>query len=416
MLSEYTKNDYLQKTSETKSVLFLSALDLWSMEENKGAPSFYNTVKAFIDDGWNVTFIKPTGGNRKWYSLTGYTRRGFKNNFLERFSSVRIIGSVVRVLNALYLKHKFIRLGAKEIKKNGISLIYAYEVHAVAAGAYLSRSFGIPLVTRFQGTILFGKEPTILNRIRHYPHFSALKQKSDLLIMTDDGTKGDLVLKKLGNNTGRIFFWRNGVSYTPIITEPDAIRRKHRIKDDDIVLLTVSRLVKWKRLDRAILALKAVQDLALGVVLVIVGDGEAADEYMNLARKYHLSERVVFTGAVHREELGSYYAMADIFLSLYDISNVGNPLMEAMLHEKPIITLNNGDTGTVIEHEKTGILIECGSGEQECIDDALRTLIMDPEKQKRISAAAKIYADKHFWTWSKRMQTEISVVSQLIGE
>ena len=43
---------------------------------------------------------------------------------------------------------------------------------------------------------------------------------------------------------------------------------------------------------------------------------------------------------------------------MYTSTNVGNPLLEAIRHNKIIVTLNNGDTGDWIKHRVSGLIYD----------------------------------------------------------
>lgn len=94
------------------------------------------------------------------------------------------------------------------------------------------------------------------------------------------------------------------------------------------------------------------------MVLVIVGNGSERERLQGIARELGVEQHVRFEGAVPHGEIIQYLAAADIFLSFYDWSNVGNPLLEAMMAGKCIVTLNNGDTGQFVKNEENGILLE----------------------------------------------------------
>lgn len=400
-----------EKAPIDKRILFMSALDLWSMAEGQGAPSFHHTVKAYIDDGWDVTLIKPVGGKRKWYQLTGYRRIGFNNTKLERLFKYKKIGGIARILSTYYSTTQFYRLGAQVLDQQA-ALIYAYEVHAVAAGKALSLQYNLPLVTRFQGTIMVNWRLTLKNRIFRYPHIQALAQRSDMVIMTNDGTFGNRILKEYGNTSPIIKFWRNGVERFEVTGDGAALRATLGIKTDAIVLLTVSRVTGWKRIDRSIRALAAVLSDHPNTMLVVVGDGDALETNKKLAVTLKVQNNTWFVGAVPHRELYAYYDMADIFLSLYDIGNVGNPSMEAMLMGKTILTIDNGDTRSIMGDSERGLML--GSADQETINQGLKTLLEDPELAAKYAVAAKVFADEQFWTWEERMRTEVLAVAGLL--
>ena len=113
----------------------------------------------------------------------------------------------------------------------------------------------------------------------------------------------------------------------------------------------------------------------------------------------------------NQKDVWKYYAFADIFLSLYDLSNVGNPLMDAMRHGKAIITIDVGDTKTVIQNEVNGILIP--RSQSNNIAPAIISLLSDKELRNSLGCNAQDYAKRNFWSWNNRMSAELDVVNAL---
>ena len=103
---------------------------------------------------------------------------------------------------------------------------------------------------------------------------------------------------------------------------------------------------------------------------------------------------------------------SDAFLSFYDLSNVGNPLLEAMMCKKPIITLDNGDTGKIIKNKINGILLSVD--EIDKIPEMMTLLIEDKEFATKISNGARKTADDEFWTWKERINSELLIVENLL--
>lgn len=401
-----------------KNMIMLSNLDLWSIEEGKGAPSFYNTVKIYADKGWNIILIQPFSKYRKDYKVDNCKMIKFNNTIFDFLNEKPIIRFFSRPLYHIYASYMFEKK-SKTILNNSNDkfVIYAYEVFAVKAGKKISKKYNLPLVTRFQGTILIKFKNNLINKIRKFPHFGALATKSDLVIMTDDGTQGDKILKNLNNKSSKIYFWKNGQNPIKTIKERknvvETIRNQYNIEENDTLFLTVSRLKNWKKVERAILVIKKLIDMDKKVKLIIVGDGEEYNNLVNLAKELNLEKYVKFTGSVKQEDVWKYYVASDIFLSLYDLSNVGNPLMEAMRYKKPIITLNNGDTGTIIKNNKNGIILD--EPNIDVITDYAVKLMEDKTLAKKLASSAEDYAVKNFWTWKERMETEEKEVSKLIG-
>ena len=293
-------------------------------------------------------------------------------------------------------------------------MVYGYEIDGVPVAKLLSKMWGVPVVARFQGTSLgVGWMKRQLWKVRAWNHVLGLRIPVDLVIMTNDGTQGDRVLESLNVNMERVRFWMNGVDWDLFKSLPEkAEARNHLRVNAQRVLLTLSRLVQWKRVDRAIQALPEVVRLFPDTVLIIVGDGPERERLEQLARDLGVHDHVRFEGAVPHKEIPKYLAAADIFLSFYDWSNVGNPLLEAMMAGKCIVTLNNGDTGQFVRNGENGVLLEYEDLPR--LPEVIKELLANDELRKRLGANARKFAKENFWSWQERIEAEIREVSALV--
>ena len=272
------------------------------------------------------------------------------------------------------------------------------------------------MVARFQGSIvqlLWKGKP--FWRIRAWEHVLAFKTSrfSDIVIMTNDGSQGDQLLSQMNVDARKIRFWMNGVDWSlfeEMLGYSDA-KKKLNINAKN-VLLVISRLVSIKRVDRSIQALPEVLKEFPDVLLLIVGDGNERERLEKLAEELGVSDNVRFEGAVPHKDVPLYLAAADVFLSFYDWSNVGNPLLEAMMAGKSIITLNNGDTGQFITNGVNGILLEYEDIPN--LPTIIKNLLSDGGLRERLGGNARKFAEEHFWSWEERIEAEIREVRMLV--
>ncbi len=85
--------------------------------------------------------------------------------------------------------------------------------------------------------------------------------------------------------------------------------------------------------------------------------GEQEANLRAQAERLGIADRVHFVGAVPRDELAGYYRSATALLALGIYSNLGNPLIEAMLLGTPIITLAEGHTDHLVHDGVNGFFV-----------------------------------------------------------
>jgi len=407
----------MEAVSKEKTVLFISALDCWSMGQGKGGPALYKTLTGYAERGWKVYFVtgdKATNVSDDIHENIKILR--FDAPWLKRLFQIRKIGFFARILWWLYFQIVAFAKAQKLRSTTKVDVVYGYEIHGVPVAKLLSKLWCVPMVARFQGTIFgVGCQNMKFRVIRAWEHVVGLKIPADLVIMTNDGTQGDKVLKQLGVNIKKVRFWMNGVDWELFRSIPDRDQAKELLGlSGRYVLLCVSRLVSWKRVERSINALPSVIEEFPNAILLIVGDGPERQRLEKLARELGVQDHVRFEGAVLHSEIPKYLAAADVFLSFYDLSNVGNPLVEAMMAGKCIVTLNNGDTGRFIKSGENGVLLEYEDLPK--LPEVIKNLLANEDLRNRLGANARRFAEENFWSWEKRIEAEVAEVQKLLNQ
>lgn len=400
------------------TMIMYSWSTIWSMKNKSGAPSFYKTIDLYVKKGWDVNLIltdASKGAEEMPENCRVFTLKEWKT---DRMISSKLSSKPFLLIKMLryFCFSKKVTKEIMEQKKENV-LFYAYEIHGVSSAKWASEKYRRPLVTRFQGTVATYFKDDLATKVKQYFHLKALKTKADLVIMTDDGTKGLETLQKLGNPSENIMFWRNGLDllsteYSITTNVKHELREKLGISDDECMLLTVSRLQSWKRVDRAINVLAEIVKTSSKFKLVIAGDGPEKSKLESMVDDYQLNNSVIFLGAVDHEKVYDYMSAADIFLSLYDMSNVGNPLLEALTLGKCVVTLDVGDTAKLITNEENGIIVDVKAIFQ--LPKLVMQIYNDAEKRKKMEKNAEEYAKEYFYSWDERMEMEYKEVLKIL--
>lgn len=415
------------------NILMPCALDVWSLAEGMGAPTLYRTLRAYGQRGHRVFVVSPSMGANRFgpaeHPSQGEGQPQIANVSFHTFHlpslaelPLRFPGLVAKADQKLRFALLFPALAARQAERilltHTIDLLYAYEVHGVLTARLLRRRYRLPTVARFQGTVMHPALSSRLAYYRKYEEVLALRTPADLYVMTDDGTRGDEVLARLNPaSKGRVRFWRNGLDLdhlTPSsVAKRAAARRALGLPADAFVMMTASRLALWKRVDRAVRALPHLLPRVPQALLLVLGDGEERANLESLARDLGVAGAVRFEGAVPQRDVVGYMRAADLFLALADLSNVGNPLLEAMACGMAILTLDVGDTADLVRDGETGRLLPVG--DEPALIEAIARLAGDPELRRRLGRAARRHAKAHFWSWEERLAVEIEEVERLVG-
>jgi len=415
-----------------KTILFLSANDF----KEKSIQVIRKTPEAFVDAGWKVTYIvardRSKAGNyfyekeinpagvdviRFDMPLAGLRSR-IKNHFL--LTVITQIAAWITIFKLAKRARKFLKNS-----ENNVDVIYGYEVHGVCAVDWMRR-WGrlkqMKIVSRFQGTWMtsYLREGKWLKRFLNIDDVIALKSNADLCIMTNDGTDGDEAMRRLKSKAlHNLKFWINGVDEQKL--SPDAYSELKSMYNPDgtkCVVLSVSRMESWKRVDRIldVISCAVKKHGAKNLLYIAAGEGSMLAQYQQSVREEGLDEYVVFTGALPHDEVKKYLNVADIFMSTYDLSNVGNPLLEAIRANKIIFTLNNGATGEWIRHRENGFIYNVDEHLIENMATDLVALMQDESLKNLIKINIEITEHDKLWSWQERMDAEIKAVESIVKE
>lgn len=327
-----------------------------------------------------------------------------------------IIQIIVDKLHWTIFQMKALYYGSRIIRSERIEVVYGYESWGAPAASLLGRMFDLPIVTRFQGTFL---HPMIGNRLKLLTWFDkviALKNKADLVVMTNDGTKGKEVLSLFGVPDDRILFITNGVIKDNENNDNrEKIRRGLGIQNDEPLLLTVSKLALWKRVDRVIQAMPMVLQECSNATLLVVGEGSDKVRLARLAQKLGVEHAVKFMGGVQHEQVYQYYHAADVFISTYDLSNRGNPVLEALVNGACIVTLADGSVDDIVVNGESGILVDVESV-SETLPSTILRLLQDPELRCKLSQGARKIARDRLKTWDERNEIEVRRIESVVHD
>lgn len=304
---------------------------IWSMGEGKGTPSVYLFQKGLLDAGHEIHFVIPGGEQSKIQAMKGINF----HYFLMPFTSILPQNILLRRLFAKINWLLFIFFGwlkakavAQEIKPD---VVYGHTSYGAPIAYFIAKKLKTPNITRLYGTFLCPHLSTFWERCKKIEEVIAFRIPSSLMIITDDGTKGDEVARYFKVPMNRVRFWMNGVDKNIFDPAFDVIKFKEQlgINPDNKIILSVSRLERWKGVDNLIRAVPEILHKRDDLVFLIIGDGSERAALEEMAHRLGVNNFIKFIGAIPSGEVAKYMNAADIFVSLQDYSNIGNPLLEA---------------------------------------------------------------------------------------
>jgi len=144
------------------------------------------------------------------------------------------------------------------------------------------------------------------------------------------------LLKTYGVPREKIFVTFNSPDTDVLLTAyEDAKRKGPLLPLNSYRIITVGRLVYWKRVDLLIQSLEILTNSYKEIELVIIGTGPEEEKLKHIAKDLHIENHIKFEGSVYDPvRLGQYYLSSQIFVQP---GMGGLAINEAMCFGKPII-------------------------------------------------------------------------------
>jgi len=132
-------------------------------------------------------------------------------------------------------------------------------------------------------------------------------------------------------------------------------------------------------------------DRGLPLTLQIVGSGDDLERLRAVANSLGIQDFLRFRGSLSDAELQHVYSESHVFVMPSKKEGFGIVYLEAMATGLPCIGANHGGVPEVIEHGKSGFLVEYDDAEQ--IVCYLRALLESPELYDSLSRGAQRRAE-----------------------
>ncbi|MCD6321859.1 MAG: glycosyltransferase [Clostridiales bacterium] len=367
-----------------------------------GMPAFIYPLKHIIELGHQVDFIvtvpnpKPVLNiNLEWLKDSAFHFVSWKFTGLHRvFSTSRLCFCIHKVL-----------------RSKRYDFVYGHGTVG-ALGCLMANWFKVPCGQRLYGTFLadeVAKKPHYYTALKHPLEYLAFRTSKAFLLITNDGTKGDYVYNKLGKGSEYKFhFLLNGIDLEP---SKNSIQEQcDKLKP---YLFFPARVARWKRQHLALDILEHLHNQGKDINLYFAGhisDTEYWEEIKHTAKMKGLAKYVVHLGKLKKEELFSYMHNSIAVLSLYQTSNLGNVVIEALATGSIVLAIDDGSLNEVIENGVNGILFLT----TEEAANSIAGLLTNHRRSELIKKRAQERAEKQFISWENRAIKEVNFIESAI--
>ena len=132
----------------------------------------------------------------------------------------------------------------------------------------------------------------------------------------------------------------------------------------------------------------------------IIGEGPRRQELEALIADLDLKGTVALRGALPNAQVmirytqATLFALACVLAGNADRDGIPNVLLEAMIHQVPVISTRLSGIPEVVEDGVTGLLVD--SGDQQALAQAMASLLDDPQQRQRLARAGRQFVKDHF--------------------
>ena len=244
---------------------------------------------------------------------------------------------------------------------------------------------------------------------------------ADIIVTVSYAMKDELI--QLGFPREKIHVRYNGVDpekYNPNKYSADQTRKikeQYGIKDNELMIFFIGRLVGVKGVDKLIMAMPHILSKIPQAKLVIVGVGDLQEYLMNLTRTMRLDKYVKFNfNFIPEKERILHYAACDVAVFPSHYEPFGIVALEAMSMEKPLVVGASGVSGMreiviCCSEEQCGYHVDPNNPSD--IAWGVMSALEDSEKRKWLGKNGRKRVLAEF-TWSKIAEKTIKLYEKTI--
>ncbi|WP_166355272.1 glycosyltransferase family 4 protein [Phytoactinopolyspora limicola] len=196
----------------------------------------------------------------------------------------------------------------------------------------------------------------------------------------------------------------------------DHLRERLGIGAQRPVLLSVSRFVARKGQDTLIRAMPHILSTVPDALLVLVGDGPNRMRLQRLARDYHVTDNVLFAGAVPWSQAPEWFDAADVFampcrtrLGGLEPEALGIVFLEAQAAGLPVLVGDSGGAPETVRHGETGYVVD--PLDPVAVAEHAAPLLADRQHARDLGMKGREWVQRD-WSWEASVETLHTVLTR----
>ena len=171
------------------------------------------------------------------------------------------------------------------------------------------------------------------------------------------------------------------------------IREKYGVKDEEVLLLVVTRLTSEKNVEFLLRSIIPILQEDRKVKFILAAEGYLREDLEKIVKEEKVEDQVIFAGFVPNDVKKNYYAASDIFVFASKSETQGMVLTEAMYMGLPVVAVNATGANSLVLNNASGFLVKENINE---FRNAVEKLINDKDLRQRFGEASQKIARENF--------------------
>jgi L-malate glycosyltransferase len=219
--------------------------------------------------------------------------------------------------------------------------------------------------------------------------FRFLLRSSDLIILPSETYRKKL-LEVFPGDEDKTIFIHNGINPAQFTSAEKAQESSGRTR----YLLCIGDHSRYKGIDVLLHASKRLLTNDRSLRLVLAGNGPLREELERLALSLGIRDQTQFLGSQGAPEIARLLHGCEILVVPSREESFGIAVIEAMACKKPVVASAVGGIPEIIEHEKSGILVEPEN--PVALAEGLRRLLTNSELKRSLAENGYSRVMEHF--------------------
>lgn len=288
----------------------------------------------------------------------------FGNTYIEKFSMQHKLESHIvpnhKDYKKIYRLPLFILKTASFLKKLNLHCIHSHLYGPITAMAPTAAIAKITHIGTLHDTHMIEDSP---NRI--WGIYLAAKLGTKLIAVSNPMRQFYIDTGKVANHT--ISYIANFSPETSATVPRELMRDKLGLNKEDIMVMSVGRLVHLKRFD---LLIDAIDLLPKNIKVYIAGDGPCKDSLQQKSQSKTNANNIIFLN--ERNDIDNLLNAADIFALTSDTEGMSRSILEALSASLPVVATNVGGNIDLVKNDINGYVVPTNNS--QAIANAITTI------------------------------------------